>query len=959
MTAFRPKMSLVQTLVTGMCLLAILIAVVGFYGNVDTLTAAREAARQGDMATASKLAEAALRTSHGNLECIRIGAEAAQQQGDIPRAIWFLEQLRPNFRATNAFSAWQDRATLQQDLGRVSAAVETLRTIVEHIPGDALSHRRLAVLLSDCGYEVEALVHAKTLVESGGAGTSELVMLAKNGRGVGSADLLRHYHDANQTDEMPINGLLRLARRQRKPDECQSLLKLLRETNSPESVTFSCQRLAVEYSVDAGPRQNARTSDAIRTLLSHNESHPEVWLLAAKIAEHDNDRKEHLRCLIKAVRQSRWSRPAIHALSAELRTARPNLAQQFSNLAQRLEAIEKLASQLAIRPGESELLHQISINLAAIGRTAEAKGWARIAIRQDASLAWATTLIVESVSQSWKHPIEHFPAGSEPAYAKPTESPGQNEPKAPFEFQFLNDAESVGLNFQYENGRREMQEGLQMHQWTGGGVAVLDIDHDSWPDLYCTQGGNFPQLPDDEIRSDSLFRNRRGQSFLPVADRANVHESEFGQGVAAGDVNNDGFDDIYVANVGPNRLLINQGDGTFLPIDNHHSAGVWTTSVAIADLNADTLPDLYDVNYVGGELAFTQTCDHDGFQRICGPTDFSAEPDCLSFSDGIGRFQAATADTFPTGPEGRGMGVVIGPIGKKTGNQIYVANDESGNQLFVQEGSEYFEDVATKMGVAFDHYGQRQGSMGIAAGDADQSGTLDLFVTNYYGEANALYSQVAKSAFLETTVAAGLMTPGYSQLGFGCQFLDADNDGDLDLVVANGHLDDFTHLGQPYRMKPQLFCNGGRGHYDSVLSAGPFFNIPDLGRAVATLDWNRDGRGDFVVGHLDSPVALLTNNTVARSQPATVVLIGTNSPRRPIGAAVDIEGKGRKQHRWLTAGDGYQCSNEPHLRFVLHQHRPAGVHVTWPSGQQQPFAKVAAELTALIEGRRFGYAIPQ
>ncbi len=387
-----------------------------------------------------------------------------------------------------------------------------------------------------------------------------------------------------------------------------------------------------------------------------------------------------------------------------------------------------------------------------------------------------------------------------------------------------------------------------------------------------------------------------------------------------------------------------------------------TTSVAIADLNGDSYPDIYDVNYIGGPHAFLQTCDHEGRRRTCGPTDFPAEPDCVFYSDGSGGFRNVTSESgFDVSP-GRGMGVIVGDVLGGGSNQVFVTNDETENLFFTRSGdSANFTESGFVLGTAYDQYGSAQGSMGIAVGDIDGNHCPDLFVTNYYAESNTLYAQQHATGFVDDTAAADLAISGYSMLGFGCQFFDADADGDSDLFVTNGHLDDFTHVGHPFRMRPQFYENVGSGRMAEVHVAGDYFGSQVLGRSVATLDWNRDGRCDVVVTHLDSTVALLTNETRQINSTISIVLKGTNVARDAIGGSVSWSSAAGPT-AWRVAGDGYQCSNERVLRLTTAgvESRKSGLRVTWPGKQSGSVGPVAdGTQFGVVENRTSAYELPQ
>lgn len=377
----------------------------------------------------------------------------------------------------------------------------------------------------------------------------------------------------------------------------------------------------------------------------------------------------------------------------------------------------------------------------------------------------------------------------------------------------------------------------------------------------------------------------------------------------------------------------------------------------MADFNGDSLPDIHAVNYLEGNDLFKRVCkDGSGAVHSCLPQQFPAAEDQLLLNLGDGRFADVTAESGIVASDGKGLGVVAADFTGDGSLSLFVANDTTANFFFRSTTSSNdarprFQEDALIRGLAFSGEGQAQACMGIACGDADGDGLLDLFVTNYYDEWNTLYRQQPGGWFVDATRQARLSEPSYKMLGFGTQFLDADLDGQLDLAVANGHVDDFSSRGIPYQMPPQFFQNMGRGAFRELpaKNLGPYFARPCLGRAMATLDADRDGRPDLIVTHLDQPAALLVNSTPLTGNSLTLSLHGVTSARDAIGATVTVTVAGDKIVRQLTAGDGYFASNERKLvigvgaALVVEELR-----IRWPSGMTTTLHDVPSKHALII-----------
>jgi hypothetical protein len=494
-----------------------------------------------------------------------------------------------------------------------------------------------------------------------------------------------------------------------------------------------------------------------------------------------------------------------------------------------------------------------------------------------------------------------------------------------------------------------------MFESTGGGTAVIDYDLDGWPDLFLTQGVEWPlgadrPAPSNKYR-DQLYRNR-GHRFENITNSSFPDGEEgYGQGCSAGDFDNDGFPDLYIANIGANQLLRNNGDGTFSDISRSASISgdAWTTSCLIADLNADGNPDLYDVNYLQGEHIFSIECS----ANRCSVRNYQGAPDQVQLSRGDGTFETVP-DATPKA-NAKGLGIVLFHVDQEPMPSLFIANDQVPN-FFLRPSSNNgtYTNEGPIRGLAVNMYGQATASMGVAAGDVNHDGMLDLFVTNFEGEAKNLFLQREHGFFEDSIFGSGIMSAGIPYVGWGTQFLDADNDGELDLVVTNGHIADFHEKGVDYRMPIQFFRSIGPARFAQIpgASAGALFERNLFGRSLAKFDWNRDGRTDFVVSCIDSDAILATGLCPTRNHWLDIRLHARTSARDAIGAIVDVHVGSTVYSQQMIAGDGYHASNQRTLHFGLGLAPSVDrLTVRWPSGANSDFGPVSLDETIdLIEG---------
>lgn len=483
-----------------------------------------------------------------------------------------------------------------------------------------------------------------------------------------------------------------------------------------------------------------------------------------------------------------------------------------------------------------------------------------------------------------------------------------------------------------------------MSEGTGGGCGWLDFDRDGAWDLYLGQGGVADAPPSTVQPSDQLFRNLDGR-FRDVSSSAGILETRYGQGVAVGDLDNDGFDDVYVTNIGGNTLWRNQGDGTFLELAGWSDAPWtgWSTTAAWGDVDLDGDLDLYVCNYCDFSPHNPVSCRNSAGQPVqCQPNQVDPVPDHFFENLGDGRFRECAAERGLSGSGNRALGVVVADLLGDERPEIFVANDATANFLFVEDLPGRYLDQASRYGCALDANGRAQANMGVAIGDYDRNGALDLYVTHFEGEWNTLYANDGPSGFHDATAETGAVETTLPWVGFGVVWQDFDQDGRDELFVANGHIDDLGRQ-RVLAMPPQLLSFDGRRWHDVGPAAGPYFDEVYVGRAAAEADFDNDGDLDVAVVHQNSPLELLENRS-RRGHWLACEFVGRTANRRGIGVRVTVTLQGRTLLQELAGGVGYCSTRQPRLVFGLGDVAgPCDVEIRWPGGARQNLQAVAID----------------
>ncbi len=550
------------------------------------------------------------------------------------------------------------------------------------------------------------------------------------------------------------------------------------------------------------------------------------------------------------------------------------------------------------------------------------------------------------------------PAG-EPTAEPPGAAPAAGPAAAPLAgaavFQDVTDRS--GLDFTHVHGgtgRKYLPEIM------GSGGAALDYDNDGWIDLYLVQSGSLPGAAEPGEPGPSappkahnrLFRNRGVGTygeirFEDVTARSGAGVGGYGMGAVAADYDRDGDVDLYAINLGPDALLRNNGDGSFTEVTA--AAGItsplWGSSAAFFDADLDGDLDLYVVNYLDFTVAKHVDCGTPsrGILSYCHPDAYEMAPDVFFRNRGDGTFEEATAAAGLVETTGKGLGVVAADLTGDGWPDVYVANDSTPNFLFRNRGDGTFLEAGLLLGVGYNEEGLTEAGMGAALGDVDGDGHLDLFVTNLSTETNALYLG-GPQFFTYQTRQAGLFSASYLPVGFGAELEDLDNDGDLDLLVTNGHVIDNIELiddAQSFRQPSQLFWNDGGGRFTEASEAAlGGLNTPRVGRGTISLDADNDGRLDVAITFNNDRARLFRNEL-----PAAGAWIGLAlaDPLGGVGARATLDTGRRTAEAVGLAGSSYQTSADPRLRFGLGDAtRAARVTIRWPDGGRQSFLDLAA-----------------
>ena len=518
----------------------------------------------------------------------------------------------------------------------------------------------------------------------------------------------------------------------------------------------------------------------------------------------------------------------------------------------------------------------------------------------------------------------------------------------------------AGIHFVHNDGafgKKYLPETL------GPGVAFIDYDNDGWPDIFLVNGMDWP----GHVRRHSapkLYHNNHDGTFTDVTHKAGLDGEEmFGMGVAVGDYDNDGYDDLFVTAYGQSHLFHNNGNGTFRDMTQKAGLGgikEFSTGAAWVDYDKDGRLDLVVANYVQWTPETDLFCTLDGKNKsYCTPESYKGTSVRVWHNRGDGTFEDATKKAGLGDPTSKSLGIALLDYDGDGWPDLLLSNDTQPNKLYRNNGNGTFTEKAVLAGVAFSEDGVARAGMGVDAADYDRSGHPSLLITNFSNQMLSLYHNEGTGLFVDEAPQSDIGRASLLTLGFGCFFFDYDLDGWPDIFVANGHIDpDIQHVqaNVKYAMPPHLFRNLGKGKFEEVTkSMGAEFDTPRVARGAAYADVYNDGRLDILIATNGGPTALFRNEATgaAANRSLRVKLIGTKSNRDGIGAKVRVTAADGTQSEMMRSGSSYLSASELVLTFGLGQQAKAErVEILWPSGQVDHLTNVAAGQTIFVtEGK--------
>jgi hypothetical protein len=533
--------------------------------------------------------------------------------------------------------------------------------------------------------------------------------------------------------------------------------------------------------------------------------------------------------------------------------------------------------------------------------------------------------------------------------------------KSPFPFSEVA-LSAAGISFVHESGKSPEK---YLPESTGAGCAFLDYDNDGWMDIYLVNSGPCDFWTPSKPLRNALYRNNRDGTFTDVTEKAGVIGGGYGMGAAVGDYNGDGFPDLYVTQYGRSILYRNNGDGTFTDVTEKAGVGApgWASSAVWFDYDSDGKLDLFVCRFVDFSKLKHHACHAPnipalaGVNEYCYPRIFDPMPSWLFHNNGDGTFTDVSWQTGITENPGKSWGAVATDINNDGHLDLFVANDTTANFLFANRGGKKFEEIGFTVGVAYGPGGKARSGMGVDSADFDQDGWMDLFVTNLDHEFYGLYRNRHDESFDDKASATGIARASQMMSGWGLKFFDYDNDGLLDLLVANGHPDDLidkVNPGVTYSEPLLLFQNTGSGLKNISADSGPLFSKLLSARGLAIGDFNNDGAIDALISVNDGAPVLLRNEAALGNHWLGIKLVGKKSNPDAVGARILYQTGDLKQSRMKVGGGSYLSSHDPRVVLGIGKREKIdSLEIKWPlpSGVKQRFTNLPIDrYITIVEG---------
>jgi enediyne biosynthesis protein E4 len=515
---------------------------------------------------------------------------------------------------------------------------------------------------------------------------------------------------------------------------------------------------------------------------------------------------------------------------------------------------------------------------------------------------------------------------------------------------------SSGIHWVHTAGKSALKH---LPEISGAGCAFLDYDNDGWMDIYLVNSGKADFYNPERPLRNALYHNNRDGTFTDVTEKAGVGSGVYGMGVAIGDYDNDGYPDIYVTQYGHSTLYHNNGDGTFTDVTN--KAGVaapgWASSAAWLDFDNDGRLDLFVCNFAAWDPSQTCGVTADGAHHYCIPRIFKPTSSWLFHNNGDGTFTDVSKEAGIAQHLGKAWSVVATDINNDGLMDIFVSNDTVANSLYLNKGDGHFEEIGLQADVAYSAEGKARSGMGVDSADFNQDGWMDIFVANIDEEIFSLYKNNGDLTFDDVSMPLGIGMPTRWMSGWGLKFLDYDNDGDLDLIVANGFPDDLVEQFSnrvTFKERLLLFHNSGKDFKDVSAQSGPVFAKTFSARGLAIGDYNNDGGIDVLISVNDEAPVLLRNEVGKQRHWLGVKLVGKKCNADAVGARIAYQSGDLKRSRFKVGGGSFLSSHDPRVVLGIGDRSKLDwVEVTWPqpSGAMERFTNLPIDrYVTLVEG---------